>query len=854
MATDHAFTLRGRRESVTHQLANRPKRVNSKPDKPEQQKPQEISEEAKLAHKQLDRIRDEGRDAIDLARGMEHPVKMVLPDPQRGLITETHLALPTSLLVELLFSKNDDQDSTKHVLALRSLQLCEQAKPAEGGSRQMHSHSPRNEGLRLLLKAYTACIAGTGCRNRVDAKLMSTAHSAAVRAEAAYCLSRWQTSRAPRSAPTVKLPLLEDLNFVGIERAGAHSPLTLQQEWIGLTALLKIIRDQCMVAVPADGFDVTKSSVDPPRHVPAFLDLCNETSVFLQLSLLLALSSIRSQSGATPRDVIDLLLVFAEHSLRLEEESAGSAYMRSVDGAYYIAHMLLALSQVRTELGSGDVNGDLSAVAAHARAALNQDWANTRTLARIKRSQASSRELDASNAASLGPSRVPMPMFANAGLVTAASLATLCECDIQLIFGKCRRLPRFSNGQVDYSIDPFPSAMSPAGQMNYLSYFLPPGAEIGECLIAPGSLERTEGRLYAACSPTIRATACEAFIRFCFAQHLTFSECLKLVEADILRRTQRAATQAANRMDSPNSTPFANPPTTFTHNNVPVTHTAFLPVAILTVLAVLRHESNRNTRRQACVTLRAAAMDLPPRQFIQALSCDEPLRCAYWPDAQAAALPPVVRYQAQHLQALQSMEGELARLALQQLWGCITDSAEDQCVRGELFQLWLYVFPLDTAPVQLATSALPTSQSSLLVSRLQWVAPAQMVPSPLDAYTAAQVRLYGEQMRQGGPVQQKLLAGSPEAEARRDGQRRRHKHSQSQQNSGLKSKAPKAPSAERPVTIQPVANIASAQPHAPIVETVESQPLPTLKINLSAANLKNAKTGAVRKLIVTLKE
>ena len=48
---------------------------------------------------------------------------------------------------------------------------------------------------------------------------------------------------------------------------------------------------------------------DPPKYAPALLDLFNETSTNLHASVLVALSSVRSQSGASPRDVVDPAII-----------------------------------------------------------------------------------------------------------------------------------------------------------------------------------------------------------------------------------------------------------------------------------------------------------------------------------------------------------------------------------------------------------------------------------------------------------------------------------------------------------------------------------------------------------------
>jgi len=290
--------------------------------------------------------------------------------------------------------------------------------------------------------------------------------------------------------------------------------------------------------------------------------------------------------------------------------------------------------------------------------------------------------------------------------------------------------------------------VSPLGRVNYLSYFLPPGTELGECLLVPGALERTEGRLFAVCSPTIRAAACEAFVRACFAQHLAYSEYSKLVDADILKKAQKAEAQAQTQSASIHPLPAQ---VSVAHNNVPLAETSFLPMAVFAVLAVLLHESNRNTRREACVSLRAAAMDLPPRQLLQALSCDEPMRCMGWADPQGCSGPPAHRFQKQHRQALRSMDGAMGRLALRQLWASIIDSGEDQCVRAELLQTWLYLFhQCDGAicvPPALAAGAAALQDGDIMVTALGLDADVLEVGNPLDAYSRAQASLFGNQWR-----------------------------------------------------------------------------------------------------------
>ena len=723
-ATDQVFALQGRRENLSHQLPRRKSTAKKNIDPKEDTR---TEEQKKVAEEQY-QILDFNMTAIDLARKEDHPVRMVLPDPSRRGIWEASLLLPAPLLVELLFSSIDDTDPARHILALRNLRNC--VSDADKGHRNPSLR--KGDNVRMVLKAFTSCISGTDGH-----------HCPAVSAEAAYCLAAWQTLRSPRTAPVVKLPELMDLAFMDTGRTNAFGALihaTPLQEWIGLGAIVKIIRDQYMIVVADDhdskstaplSVDVSQPIV-AKRYVPAPLDLANETATFLQGSILLALSTIRSQSGATPRDAIDLVLQFAAHSLRLGEEDK----FATADGSHYRALLLLCLAQIRTETGSGDAHGDLGAIAAHAVSCLNQDWAAARTHARIKRSLAYGTNSEHSISSN---SRVALPTFENGGIITAAALTALVEGDLQVFYGRCRRLGRDRGGQADYSLHPFPSPFATLVRINYLNYFLPPGVELVDVLVVPGAMDRTEGRLYAMCTSTVRTTACEAFVRSCFAQHIAYGESFKLVEAALLRKNEIAEQQALGHMtDQPARAVVTN-------NNLILSETAFLPVAILAVLAVLKHDNNRNTRRQACATLRSVAMDLPPRQLVQALSCDEPMRCFSWADPQGVSAAPVLRFQSQHRQALQNMNGDLAKHATQLLWTYIVEGNEDQCVRSELLQLWLYMFSqensLEMIPRVLADECTVLPEEDPLEDAANLITQRLVSPNPLDTYTRAQYHL-----------------------------------------------------------------------------------------------------------------
>jgi len=93
----------------------------------------------------------------------------------------------------------------------------------------------------------------------------------------------------------------------------------------------------------------------------------------------------------------------------------------------------------------------------------------------------------------------------------------------------------------------------------------------------------------------------------------------------------------------------------------------------------------------------------------------------------------------------------MGRLALRQLWARIIDSGEDQCVRAELLQTWLYLFhqgdSANCVPPALAAGAAALQDGDIMVTALGLDADVLEVVSPLDAYSRAQASLFGNQWR-----------------------------------------------------------------------------------------------------------
>jgi hypothetical protein len=314
------------------------------------------------------------------------------------------------------------------------------------------------------------------------------------------------------------------------------------------------------------------------------------------------------------------------------------------------------------------------------------------------------------------------------------------------------------------------------------------------------------------------------------------------VDADIIRKVQKAEAQArAQAQDATGHSTSAH--VVATHKNVDLAETSFLPIAVFAVLAVLSHESNRNTRREACTTLRAAAMDLPPRQLLQALSSDEPMRCMGWSDPQGVAVPPTPRYQKQHRQALRKMDGVLGRLALRRMWESITDSGEDQCVRAELLKTWLYLFHHDDdiscVPPALSADAEPARKEDAMVAAFALDARIPEVDNPLDAYSQAQSHLFGSHWKNARLDTGRQGPAPSEQEKYRDGHRHKSKskghHQQHRNQNNFSKKKPVHQQLQRQQK-------PTSLPGAP--RTAHAPSSQTLRLSLSTASLREKDSTA----------
>ena len=542
------------------------------------------------------RLREHLMDSLELAREMDHPIKLLCPDPRTAALYEAHLQIPDPLLVELLFSETDALDSLRHVLALRSLArmnpLANVSNSLELSSPQMlyDGNSPWTEkkgpphSSRLQLRALSDCLNGACPSAQKDPRCVPGPHHSNIRCEAAFALMTWQNLRSPRST-------ISDNNVAG-DIAGDEAI----DPWAAQAILLAALRD---------------SSMENGRATP--LDLSSETACRMRFSLLLAVSGVRSLGGYTPQVVIDAILHFASTCDEVQVEPVsrtgpfGGASKRErlsrvqskntvLDNSQYKAVLLLALSNVRPEPTNGGLHfASMTRIREFAQQCLQNDWTAARTSARIA-------------ARPDEPSRVPV--LAMGGTVTALGLHCLCELDIHFCFIDSLRgthEPKSAAGRgLGLGFGPFTG-------VNYAAYCFPANSRIGGRLRV-GMCESggLSDRFFATSPAVVRAAGLEATVRLLLAQHDLEWEW-----------AYQKADQAARKAEL-----------------TKVEESLFVSTAVAAVMAVLNNESNRWTRRQAALTLHGNVLDRPARIGLLALGRGELGSCLVWSDAEALALKP----------------------------------------------------------------------------------------------------------------------------------------------------------------------------------------------------------------------
>jgi hypothetical protein len=216
------------------------------------------------------------------------------------------------LLVEQLYTEIDEFDLLRHIQALRSLACIPPPSSSAatsstaadtsigvgvdgmpmGAARGGGGAAAVGTGVKnpqIQLRALSDCLLGMSpspslaferaSSGAAGTVLLTSPHTSYVRAEAAFAIAQWQNERAPKTGY--------------VDTPGS---------WPGLAVLLAALRDMF---------------IDPISNLPLPNDFTNESSTYLRTSLLLALSTVRAQSGVTPPAVAKTLLFFAENNLSL---------------------------------------------------------------------------------------------------------------------------------------------------------------------------------------------------------------------------------------------------------------------------------------------------------------------------------------------------------------------------------------------------------------------------------------------------------------------------------------------------------------------------------------------------------
>ena len=531
----------------------------------------------KLRHRKL---REHLMDSLELAREMEHPVKYICPDASSAAMFEAHLQLPDPLLIELLFSERDSHDVLRHILALRSMGRMNPAAGNVTNSIELSSPAMLHEvnaawsetkgpprSARLQLKALSDCLMGTCISSKGDARCITSPHHPSVRVEAAFALAAWQNNRAPRYSQAHE----------------ADASRTEVDPWGGLAVLNAALRDLFTL-----------------NGVAAPIDSTSETSSKLRHSILLAVSSIRSQLGYTPQPAVDAIWQFAsccddvvDDPLKSRSRSSGGRAKGSTatDNSHYKGVLLLALSQLRPDPNAGDAYTKvLPQIRDFAKRCLQYDWTVARTTARIA-------------ARPDEPSR--MPCLALSGGITALCLHCLAEIDIYHLHVESLR------GPVDV-VAMHRQLQTGRGHftgINYCAYFLPVGTSIAAMRVEEEGISE---KFFATCPAVVRAAGLEAVTRLLFATH-------------------NSAWDRAGKMADPQAKAA---------EMSRVKGMACVATALAAVFTVIHNDPSRWTRRQAALTLQNAILDRRARLPLLALALGDVGGCIKWSDPDALTLRP----------------------------------------------------------------------------------------------------------------------------------------------------------------------------------------------------------------------
>lgn len=595
----------------------------------------EMTAEESERRERLEKEKEARKSALQLARDREYGIRYALVDPSLTCLSEVQNYSSEALLIEQLNANLDElgSDIDKHKVyfqcqAIRNLARVAgsmtsgpltttsttETPEATSMLSSMTSAAPKindKTGKYLHLKALSDCLLGvttTGSDNRT-----SSSACIFVRAEAAFALARWQNEYSSARVEVEPRP----------------------NNWPGMEALLECVFELYL---------------DPVSKAPLPVNLQDESSIYLRNSLLFALSSIRSQQGETPWEVIEVLMMFAEdldqidsqqsslhhlqhpHSTDEEaetDEEADPAFaippsnpssQQYYDATHHRAVVLLSLSRIRfADIDcSTDSTHPITSVVSFAKSVIEDAFTTARTVSRIQYK---------SHDANLLPS---LPFQ---GIDVAAAITCLAEMDIQTAHnlslgrGKGESCNKLLNETAVTEEAIFT-------RMRYQSFFLPPNVAL-VCLSpssAPSSsssssLKGETAMLmnnlkahfhYFLCTPLIRLAAFEAFVRLCLALHLAHFERI---------RQGRVVRKFANSGNDTSSPTLASTSTAESEST-----TSFMAVVIEAFQSIIERDPSVHVKQQAAQILWDAVLDKPMRVVFEAVSLSSEWFTYGWSD------------------------------------------------------------------------------------------------------------------------------------------------------------------------------------------------------------------------------
>jgi hypothetical protein len=348
------------------------------------------------------------------------------------------------------------------------------------------------------------------------------------------------------------------------------------------------------------------------------VDLSSESACRLRFSLLLAISSVRSLNGHTPKAAIDAVVTFAKgwddtHSEVLKRRGgsrprAGGSdrnnKQAALDRSQYYGVLLLALGNLKPEASSKTDEHvvAMEAIKELALSRLQGDWTAARTAARIAaRAGVASR----------------LPSLAMGGAVTAMSLHCLAELDAHFVSietSSNTTLPAAPRRRHGKSAPKAQLGVGPFTGVNYAAYFLPVGSVVGRLRVDAAEISE---RFFASCPGVVRAAGLEAATRLLFTQHTKAFKRAKNIASDDAKQREMARVKNGD----------------------------FVATALAAVLSVLHNDSDRWTRRQAATTLLNTVLDRSGRIGLLGLGLGDIGACLAWSDPSGlSAKPSKVRF------------------------------------------------------------------------------------------------------------------------------------------------------------------------------------------------------------------